>query len=68
MNDSDKKKLLSLPFLLHKRAELPEPKYGQKEWDLFTKMYGKLYNEYDNEKFDSEHKITEFTYENYIPE
>jgi hypothetical protein len=32
---SDRKKLLALPFLLAKRVELPEPKRGQKEYDLF---------------------------------
>jgi hypothetical protein len=49
INESDKKKLLSLPFYLHKRSELPEPKYGQKEWDLFSKLYGALYNDYEKE-------------------
>jgi hypothetical protein len=29
---SDKKKLLSLPFYMAKRRELPEPKKGQVEW------------------------------------
>ena len=28
INSSDKKKMLSLPFKLHKRKELPEPKFG----------------------------------------
>jgi len=65
--DSDLKKLLSLPFFLSKRQELPEPKLGQKEWDLFTKMHNSLYNDYENAKFDDEEKITEFNYENYIP-
>lgn len=68
VNESDKKRLLSLPFYLHKRKELPEPKYGQKEWDMFSKMYGALYNDYENVEFDKEEKITEFNYENYIPE
>lgn len=36
---SDKKKLLALPFLMAKNRELPEPKRGQKEWDLFTDLY-----------------------------
>lgn len=65
--ESDKKKLLSLPFFLTKRKELPEPKVGQKEWDLFAKMYGQLYNEYDDKEFDDEEKITEFNYEKFLP-
>lgn len=65
---SDKKKLLSLPFYLSKRSELPEPKTGQKEWDLFQKMYGSPYNQYENVQLDDEDKITEFNYENYIPQ
>lgn len=43
---SDRKKLLALPFYLIKRQELPEPKQGQKEWELFTEMYGKDFNYY----------------------
>jgi hypothetical protein len=35
LHASDRKKLLALPFYLQKREALPEPKYGQKEWDLF---------------------------------
>lgn len=67
MKESDKKKLLALPFYLVKRAELPEPKIGQKEWDLFTELYGLPYNHYDDEDYDPEEKITEFNYENFIP-
>ena len=40
LKTSDRKKLLALPFYLHKRRELPEPKPGQKEWTLFSEMYG----------------------------
>lgn len=63
---SDRKKLLALPFLLHKRSENPEPKYGQKEYDLFKKIYGKDWNHYQNVMFDPEEKITEFNYEKFI--
>jgi len=63
---SDRKKLLALPFLLSKRVELPEPKYGQKEYDLFTTMYGKDWNHYKDVNFDPEEKITEFNYERFI--
>ena len=66
MNPSDKKKLLTMPFYLQKRSELPEPKHGQKEWDLFTRMYGTSWSEYDDLQFDEEDKITEFNYENYL--
>lgn len=68
MQPSDKKKLLSLPFYLQKRAELPEPKYGQREWDLFRKIFGVNWNHYDDLEFDTEEKITEFNYENHIPQ
>lgn len=63
---SDRKKLLALPFYLVKRQELPEPKKGQKEWDLFTDIYGKDWNTYAGVRFDSEEKITEFNYEKFI--
>jgi hypothetical protein len=64
---SDRKKLLSLPFYMSKRAEKPTPKKGQKEWDLFKEMYGVEWNYYDHLKFDTEEKITEFNYEKFIP-
>ena len=66
LNPSDRKKLLALPFYLIKRQELPEPKKGQKEWNLFTEMYGKEWNTYAGVKFDPEEKITEFNYEKFI--
>jgi len=47
---------LALPFYLIKRQELPEPKKGQKEWNLFTEMYGKEWNTYAGVKFDPEEK------------
>jgi uncharacterized protein YdiU (UPF0061 family) len=57
---------LALPFYLEKRQELPEPKKGQKEWNLFREMYGKEWNAYAGVKFDPEEKITEFNYEKFI--
>lgn len=63
---SDRKKLLAFPFLLSKRAELPEPKQGQKEWNIFKELYGREWNHFDGVIFDPEEKITEFNYENYI--
>ena len=35
MNVSDKKKILALPFYLAKRQQLPEPRRGQPEFELF---------------------------------
>jgi hypothetical protein len=64
---SDKKKMLSLPFFMVKRAELPEPKQGQKEWTLFNELYGNSWDKFDGLNFDTEEKITEFNYEKYIP-
>ena len=64
---SDKKKMLALPFLMQKTTELPEPKKGQKEWNLFTTLYGKDYDHFNDLIFDQEEKITEFNYEKFIP-
>ena len=63
---SDKKKLLSMPFYLHKRQELPEPKPGQPEYELFKQLTGKTWDHFAGLEFDDEEKITEFNYENYI--
>ena len=64
---SDRKKLLSLPFMLNKRQEDPTPKEGQKEYALFKSIFGKSWNYYENLEFDTEEKITEFNYEKFIP-
>jgi hypothetical protein len=64
---SDKKKLLALPFQMAKLQELPEPKRGQKEWTLFTELFDKEWDHFDNLVFDPEEKITEFNYEKFIP-
>jgi len=68
METSDMKKMLSLPFLMAKRHELPEPKPGQKEWALFKELHGKPWDHYADLVFDPEDKITEFTWEKHYPE
>jgi hypothetical protein len=35
MSESDRRKLLALPLYLAKRVELPEPKPGQVEYEMF---------------------------------
>jgi hypothetical protein len=37
---SDKKKMLSLPFYMAKRAEMPEPRRGQFAFELFKELTG----------------------------
>jgi hypothetical protein len=58
---------MALPFLLAKRDQLPEPRRGQKEFDLFTELTGGS-TWYDDimVETDNEYKITEFDYENYL--
>lgn len=65
--DSDQKKMLSLPFQNARLLELPEPKKGQKEWDLFTELYGSEWDKFKNRLVDDQEKITEFNYEQYLP-
>lgn len=67
MNPSDRKKILSLPFFLSKRSQLPEPRRGQKEFDLFTEMTGgKNWYHEASKLIDDEYKITQFDFENYF--
>ena len=66
MNTSDRKKILSLPFYLAKRSQLPEPRRGQAEFDLFTNLTGANWYSDSTTITDPENKITEFEYENYI--
>ena len=42
MNNSDRKKLLALPFFLAKRAQTPEPRNGQSEFEFFKRVTGGL--------------------------
>ena len=65
---SDRKKLLTLPFAMSKRSELPEPRKGQSEYDLFKEFTGCDWNSDANIRDDKEFKITEFDYENYLSE
>jgi len=67
ISSSDKKKLLSLPFYMAKRRELPEPKRDQLEWKFFEEIYGKPWDSHSEIMFDKETKVTEFDYEKYIP-
>lgn len=66
LNTSDRKKMLALPFFCAKRQEKPSPKAGQAEWALFEKIYGKAWNTYEFLERDTEKKITEFDYEDFI--
>lgn len=51
-----------------RRVQAPEPKYGQKEYDLFKELYGKRWDHYDGLQSDPEHKPTTHDYERYLPE
>ena len=66
MNASDRKKILALPFYLTKRHQLPEPRRGQHELEVFEELTGT--NWFDDAQLmtDQEHKITEFDYEEHI--
>lgn len=68
ITSSDKKKLLALPFSLIKRTQKSEPKKGQWQWNLFRDTYGEEWDKYEDLKYDEEQKITEFDYENFIPQ
>lgn len=66
LNSSDQKKLLALPFYMVKRQELPEPRRGQPEFELFKELTGNSWYKFSDLETDLEKKITEFDYENYI--
>ena len=68
LNPSDRKKLLMLPLAMAKRSELPEPKKGQNEYELFSEITGTDWNSDATIRDDKEFKITEFDYENYFSE
>jgi len=59
--------MLAMPFALKKRVQLPEPKKGQHEWEMFIEWAGESWDAYDHLDFDPEEKITEFEYEKFIP-
>lgn len=49
-----------------KRNDIPEPRRGQFEWDLFEELTGSKWTDDALVRFDEEHKITEFDYEKYL--
>jgi len=57
---------MALPFYLAKRSQLPEPRRGQVEYDIFTKLTGEEWFSRHHILRDNEKKITEFDYENYF--
>jgi len=59
--------MLALPFYMNKRKELPEPRKGQLECQLFEEIFGMNWDEDVQMNIDTEVKITEFNYEEFIP-
>jgi hypothetical protein len=59
--------MLALPFYMNKRKELPEPRKGQLEYQLFEEIFGMNWDEDVQMNIDTEVKITEFNYEEFIP-
>jgi hypothetical protein len=59
--------MLALPFYMNKRKELPEPRKGQLEYQLFEEIFGMNWDEDVQLNIDPEVKITEFNYEEFIP-
>jgi hypothetical protein len=66
LHQSDRKKLKALPYYLAKRSELPEPRRGQKEMELFKELTGMDWNADAGVTVDHEEKITEFNYEKFL--
>ena len=59
--------MLALPFYMNKRKELPEPRKGQLEYQLFEEIFCMNWDEDVQLNIDPEVKITEFNYEEFIP-
>ena len=59
--------MLALPFYMNKRKELPEPRKGQLEYQIFEEIFGMNWDEDVQLNIDPEVKITEFNYEEFIP-
>jgi hypothetical protein len=59
--------MLALPFYMNKRKELPEPRKGQLEYQLFEEIFGMNWDEDVQMNIDTQVKITEFNYEEFIP-
>jgi hypothetical protein len=60
--------MLALPFYMKKRQEVPEPRRGQFEYELFEYIYGMRWHDDTLVSRDTEDKITEFNYEKFIPQ
>lgn len=53
LHTSDRKKLLALPFYMSKRTELPEPRKGQDEYNLFKEITGNNWDAFNHEIVDT---------------
>lgn len=67
LTKSDEKKLLALPFYLNRRTQMPAPKPGQWQYDMFEELYGRPYDAFAKTEIDEQKKVTLFDYENFFP-
>lgn len=63
--ESDKEKMLGLPFLMHRLKQFPEPERGTWQYDLFEELFGVPYDLGKNE-FETEEKIHKHNYHQFL--
>lgn len=63
--ESDKEKLLGLPFMIKRLNQFPEPERGSWQYNLFEELFGNPYEEGKYE-FETEEKIHKFNYKKFL--
>lgn len=63
--NSDKEKLLGLPFMMLRHQQFPEPERGTWQYSLFEELYGHPY-EYGKFEVETEEKIHKYNYQQFL--
>lgn len=63
--NSEKDRLLGLPFQMKRHEQFPEPYIGTWQYDLYEELYGNPYDE-GKKEFETEEKIHKFNYEKHL--
>lgn len=63
--DSEKERLLGLPFMMFRHQQYPEPHFGTWQYKLFEELFSHPYS-YGKDEIESEEKIHKFNYKNFL--
>jgi len=63
--ESEKERLLGLPFMMKRHRQYPEPAIGTWQYNLFEEIFGHSYS-YGKDDIENEEKINKFNYKQFL--